>query len=451
MLVVATPASAGYNAWSYSTGPDAALNAADVVTGIDIVDMAVASNGTTGYAVATDGKVYKTTDGGKTWAATSFAGGVATQVTIAPDVTDGSFLAVVADGNEAWVSTDGALFGQMTGFTATTINDIAISPVVGTVRSVAIAADNSSVQFYSTGAGFGGGTSWTNVYTGNVTAGPVLAVAFSPNYLQDRTLVAISTGGGNTILNLYNAATNKWNADYTVYGMTGAGTTIVTGTAATAADIALPGSFMALDAGLRTVYLALNPSGLYRNTYQLSATPMYSVAVNAAGDKLVAGPVTGNGVSYVASPATALTTGVIPSTKSPGYAGNTNVSVSFFGAAVGAATNGTESAFALSTDDAKTFNDVAFVDTVIAISDYAVNADGTKMYIVTENGGVASLWRKTTSWESLQSCRNRIHYSPSRGQFRCHLLHRQRHCQYHVQQRCRPGFLAAQSCLWQYR
>ncbi len=398
MLVVATPASAGYNSWTLSTGPDG-LNPVDVAS-IDIVDMAIASNGTTGYAVA-GGGVYKTNDGGKTWTPTSFAGGNATQVTIAPDVSDGSFLAVVADGNEAWVSTDGALFSQMTGFTATTINDIAISPLVGTVRSVAIAADNSSVQFYSTGAGFGGGTSWTNIYTGNVTAGPVLAVAFSPNYLQDRTLVAVSTSGSNTILNLYNAATAKWNAEYTVYGMTGAGTNIATSNPATAADIALPGSFMALDAGLRTVYLALNPTGLYRNAYQLSADAMYSVAVNAAGDKLVAGRVAGNVVSYVASPATALTTGVVPSSKSPGYAGNTNVSVGFFGTSVGAATNGTESAFALSTDDAKTFNDVAFVDTVINITDFAVNADGTKMYIVTESGSVASLWRYTTSWERI--------------------------------------------------
>jgi len=386
LLVVSTPASAGNMAWSKDSAPV-------VVSNIDVVALATASNGTTGYAVATDNKTYKTVDGGNTWTATGFAGGVATRVSVAPDVADGSVVAVIT-ATAAFISTNGGTsFTQMSGFTGTTIRDISISPALGTSRSIAIATDNSC-WIFSSGTEFGG-SSWVNAMTNdttNVNAGVVLGVAFSPNFLQDRTLVVVTT---NTI-NYYNVATQLWNDGYAVYGMTGNGIAITTGAAV---DIALAPSFMAFDAGLRSVYVA-STTGLYRNGVQLTAVSMYSVALNAAGDTLVAGAAGSNLVYSYASPATALGTSITQSTKSPGYATNSNVSVAYFGTSIGAATVGNESAFALSSDG-KAFNDVAFIDTTATFVDFAVNADASKYYVVSYNAGtaVSSLWRKSTVWE----------------------------------------------------
>jgi hypothetical protein len=129
---------------------------------------------------------------------------------------------------------------------------------------------------------------------------------------------------------------------------------------------------------------------------------MQSVAVNAAGDKLVAGAYASNTVYRMASPAVP-TSILSASTKSPSWTTASKTTVEFFGTSVGAATVGgaaaDESAFALSADDGKSFNDVAFIDTVATATDFAVNADGSKYYLVTENAGVVSLWRKTTAWE----------------------------------------------------
>jgi len=402
LLVVATPASAGSNAWSQSTSPNEVLNK---ILSNDIIDLAVASNGTTGYAVSSDNNsIYKTLDGGLTWAKTTFAGGQAAKVVVAPDVADGSFVGVIADGNEAWVSTDGGVtFGQMSGFTGT-VSSIAISPAVGTARSIAIGT-GSNTWLFTSGGGFGSGSTWTDVMAisgAAVTVGPVLAVQFSPNFLQDRTLVVVSTTSTNTtLLNYFNTATSLWNSDYTVYGMTTAGITI-NSALATKADLELPNNFMAFDATLRSAYIALDNGGLFRNTVNLSTTAMNSVDVNAAGDKLVAGPVSGNAVFTLASPATALpTTGLIPSGKAPSYTGTNMVSVAFFGANIGAATVGAESAFALSTDAGVSFNDVAFIDTTPSVVSFAVNTDGSKFYMVTANAGITSLWRKTTAWERI--------------------------------------------------
>jgi len=406
MLVVSTPASAGYNAWSASTGPDSVLSTTDIVSGIDVTDMAVASNGLTGYAIATDSLVYKTIDGGKTWAATKYAAanGTPVAVAVAPDVADGSFV-IVATATGAFVSGDGGnLFSAMTGFSASAITDIDVSPVIGTSRGVVIAADNE-VWYFASSSSFGGGTAWQDLaatYTSNVTVGATLAAKFSPNYLQDRTLVVVtSTSSNTTVMQLFNTATSKWNADYTVYGVPNGGTVIHATAAAATADLELPGSYMALDVTLRTAYIATD-LGLYRNATQLTNIGMKSVAVNTAGDKLVAGQIAGNTIWRLASPATALGTAMIPSGvyKSPSVPATGLVSVEFFGTSVGAATvGGAESAFALSTSDGAAFNDVAFIDTVLTPSDFVVNADGSKMYMVTENAGVASLWSKTTSWE----------------------------------------------------
>jgi hypothetical protein len=64
-----------------------------------------------------------------------------------------------------------------------------------------------------------------------------------------------------------------------------------------------------------------------------------------------------------------------------------------------AATSGYESAFSISLDDGKSFNDISLIDTAIAsIDDIAVAADVGKVYMVTNDGIDTSVWRRASDW-----------------------------------------------------
>lgn len=420
MFVVSAPVSAGNAVWSVED-PN---NKPPTVAGIDVLDMAVAGNGSTAYAVASNAKVYKTTNGGATWLPSGDA--AATKVAVAPDVADGSFAAIVV-GTTVVVSVDGgATWGAMAALTGnvTAVSGISIAPAIGGARSIAVAATrdgaNASVQYFTSAAGFGGTSGWVDALndgtvggwtelgpaavTGNAKA---LAIHYSTNFLSDRTIVVVTAdAAGVAYYNLANVATKKWNSAYTVYGITTGGKVIAAGSNVTAAAIELPNSYMAFDSTLRMAYVALEGAvgGLYRASNwtfaRLSDASMHSVAVNAAGDKLVAGAANSNNVYRVATPATALADSAAGATKAPGWTTDGLTTAVFLGASVGAATVGEESAFGLSADDGKNFNDVAFIDTTANLSDLAVKADGTKTYVLTEGTtGVTSLWRKTTAWE----------------------------------------------------
>jgi len=204
MLVVSTPASAGYNAWSVSTSPDALLVTTDIVANFDVLELVAASNGTNGYAVGSDGLVYKTVDGGKAWAAVTGwvvgTNGAAKKIALAPDVADGAFVAVATD-NTVWISGNGGTaFFQQTTPAVAAINDIAISNAPSGARAVAVAGNMGGaavVAYYTISTDpFIPSTTWVNALgggtwgTANVTGTPVdaLAVEFSANYNSDHTI-----------------------------------------------------------------------------------------------------------------------------------------------------------------------------------------------------------------------------------------------------------------------
>ncbi len=405
MLVVSTPASAGYEAFSRDS--QLSLIPGMITTG-SIVDMAVTANGSTAYATTTDNNsIWKTTDGGHNWAQlTSFAGGNATKISVASDSAD--YVAVIADTNEMWVTLNGGVtWGQTSKPTFDTVAyDVAVGPVSGSGHLMAVGTDTNTWVYGPLVGDVFGSYSWTNVTTsGNVTAGATLAVQFSPGYASDYTLVTVSADGNNARLNVYNVLYGKWNADYAYYGASNGGALLSTGlsVAATNADIALPGTYSGFDA-LRTAYVSLNNFGIFRNTTAILGTtalpvPVYSIVLNAGADKLSAGLVGSNMVYSAASPSGQIVTFTASSPlKSPGGTGN--VSVDYFGAYLGAGTQGNESAFALSSSGS-TFNDVALIKTAIAITDFAVNSEASKFYMVSYNvgTGTTSIWRKTTAWE----------------------------------------------------
>ena len=122
-----------------------------------------------------------------------------------------------------------------------------------------------------------------------------------------------------------------------------------------------------------------------------------SVAWN--GGTLVAGTTASNAVYYFEDLLTiSPTIDSTPTFKRPG--GTDNVIVAWAGTNVVAGTAGAESAFSISRDDAKSFNDVSLINTAIAnLEDLWVTKDASKVYLVTDNGANTSLWRRTDIWE----------------------------------------------------
>ncbi len=211
-----------------------------------------------------------------------------------------------------------------------------------------------------------------------------------------------------------NFFTKHWNGD--ILGYTGWGTgltidTVTSGNVTQSASLALDPNFLGQVDSSRLLYVGLatgdtaTPGGVYRFTdttraVLLATTKIQSVALNAAGDKLVAGRLRHQLCLSRGQPGDSLSTGVLSNGffKSPaGQAATTNVVVTWMGTTVMAGTSGTESAFSVSTDDGKSFNDISLVDTTIALKDFAVSADGTQVYLVSTSGSYTSLWKKGTT------------------------------------------------------
>jgi hypothetical protein len=100
------------------------------------------------------------------------------------------------------------------------------------------------------------------------------------------------------------------------------------------------------------------------------------------------------------SPSVSSSTG----TKEPG--GVSDVIVGIAGDTVVAATDGTESAFAYSEDNGRTFNDLSMIDTDIgSIPDVTITPDGSKVYLITRASGGApnalSVWSLDERWERI--------------------------------------------------
>jgi len=451
MLIATAPASAGTLTWT-GDFPFPTRN------GADVVDLAVAANGTTIYAAggtadlvagapgdASKQLLAKSTNGGNSWAGAAtpalapIVGNLpaavtsVTKVAVAADVADGSVLAILAyqgatpfiyysqDGATTWIDLAFAPAGL------TAVNDLAIGAPTSTATHTigVVGADGAGAKLwlFQLGGIIGG---WVDTRTGlgwnatdfNTTATTALAVQFSPNYATDLT-VAIVTAGADTRVQLANTQNKTWNGVLYNWIMTSDnsdGRLVVPTGIAGGASLALAPSFYGFDASTRMAYVGLNTglAGLYRVADlalpaggALGTAEIYSVAVNTAGDKLVAGAMTTNDVYRVAGPATALTFGTSVSVcgayKKP--SAGTKVSVAYAGANVVAATYGgvagDQSAFSVSVDDGKSFNDVSLVDAGMAAAnvDIAVAADESKTYVATTDGTYVSLWRKTTGWQ----------------------------------------------------
>jgi hypothetical protein len=327
MFVVGTPASAAY--YNYWTAEDTPTSFNNVIGpgGNDIVDMAVAADGKTIYAVcgttdtdsATTGiqlGMFKSLDGGATWARLTTLpttiGTTITKVAVAPDSADGSVVAIIADTNEVYLSTNGGsvwtaladlnpvaeLIGNLT--SAASLNCIDISRTVGITRTLAVGGTNASglagVWYLEIGAlvsrwvdATDNGTTssltgWTISGFATSSSQAVWALKFSPtNFPGDRTMAVVtgptSSGASANLtidLQVANFVTKVWNAGIIGYTGWGTGVNIDTLTAASkavqSASLALAPTYLGQDAASRLVYVGLatddatRVGGVYRFT-----------------------------------------------------------------------------------------------------------------------------------------------------------------------------------------
>ncbi|MCL0057722.1 WD40 repeat domain-containing protein [Dehalococcoidales bacterium] len=431
--------------------------------GVDVVDFAVGHDGTTIYAVTgdtvnpKDRNIFKSTNAGVTWSQLTVTGVTKeiTSVAVAPD--DVNVVAVVADDNEVFVSTDGgATWNPLPPLDAEVrIYDIDISPVVGGVRNIAAAGHNTNVaflQYFNLGVLL---PKWTDAWgwDGKTDADLVGAVKFSPNFVADRTMVAVTAKSGEGVhFQIASFAGEAWNE---AAGFTGYAVKIK--------DLAADKKVKSLSISLAPDYLAADPAariafvGVADNTNAKGGifrlidiakkalkedVKIHSVAFD--GENLVAGRFDDNVVHRSADPlATAPTVLPTPVYKGPG--GEDRTVVAWAGANVVAGTSGANSAFAVSRNNGKTFNDISLIDTKLTTgNDVAISPDGTKVYMTTDDDTYLSLWRKTSSWERVLSIEDtgyivriapdnpdvvyvaekggrNIYYSPDGGETKWHL------------------------------
>jgi hypothetical protein len=191
--------------------------------------------------------LYRSTDGGVTWAAITSttaptALSVFTSIAIAPD--NPSIIALVSNDANAinprpqivWLTKNaGVNWAQLGALNANAwINDIAIAPIAGGQHNVTVGGN--SVARNSANLTFGSDSAYLVTYpldaisptwtaptafaALSATDDNVLAVAYSPSYLADYALLAINyempvaefVNGGRSYLHCYSYNTNLWDA-----------------------------------------------------------------------------------------------------------------------------------------------------------------------------------------------------------------------------------------------
>ena len=430
-LVAAVPASAGTMSWT-AFSPVPTTNS-QVLAEIDILDIAVSADGDTIYVASGDSTIYKSWDRGMTWSTYDTTDDV-DLVAVAPDDDDIVAYADQSD-DEVWVSTNGgSTFGTLGvpqdpgDAVVSSIMDLSISPASSGINYVAVAGEEAgpiaNVWWYDVGDA---SPVWTEINskagfttdeTGNSTAA---AVEFSPNFPSDQVMLALTgqwDGAGladNISLEIYSFNQSKANLEagfdsYPVLVTSDTGITDID-----AGSLTLDQDYLGSDDSMRLAFIGLDlagdedMNGIHRAdntaTKELKVgdtIDIKSVAFN--GSVLVAGHNDNNVVRYSLDPtASTPTIKTTHSLKRPGFATNDGTIVKWAGTDdIIAGGSGDESAFALSTNNAVSFNDISLIDTVFDdIGGVAVSTDNSRLYMTTDatTGTYGSVWSYTGHWE----------------------------------------------------
>ena len=424
LLLSAAPVAAGTCSWTSETTPS--TSGKRLQAGANVVDIAVADDGAI-YAVtgvATDNYCYKSTNGGVTWSKlTNVFPWQPDLVAVAPDDSD-----IVAVANKAtpevYISSNGGstwgtlstITGDVT--TATVLADMAISPTAGGVNYLAVAGKTATVADvwkFNIGAA---APAWEDTAdeTGFEVGTNALAVAFSPNFASDYVMVTVSVNGtaDDTHFQMWSESSDAWNytgasfASYPVEIQNSSTSIPLT----TAASITLAPDYLGSDDTMRVAFVGLTTSdaaeaGVYRlkNATDKALDDGINVhSIDYDGTNLVAGLTDDHNVRRSDDPlATTPTFSSAGTHKRPGMTTTTAVVVAWNGADVVAGTTGSGSAFSVSSDNGKSFNDISLVDTTDGtlgdMLDVAVSADGSKVYLLVNDGKSLSLWKNDAAWE----------------------------------------------------
>ncbi len=476
MTLAIAPASADTSGWVKETIPSAD---GFVITPCDIIDLAVAADGVTMYAATGTAVLYQTSNAGVSWRLRHLPDGTNTDhVAVAPDASN--IIVVLDDTNDrGFVSMNyGFTFRELAAMPVGIYNDLAISPefsngliskkievtfnkkdkqpmlsprelttaevVTISTRYVGIVGattGNNDPFFYYCNLEAVSPT-WINAVTSAAWSGwygapyseidELKAVAFSPNFVLDKTALLVSEENRSSTGARFHAArfdTRSWDAtagfmNYPV-DLVSLSSSTVSGVAS--ASISPAPDYLGTDDNQRLAFVGLavadsasmEQGGIMRlNDYSLttlkSTTAIHSIAYD--GTNLVAGATTdATGVANTEVYRSADPTATSPAVrqtrnlKRPG--GTSAVIVAWAGADVVAGTSGDESAFAISRNNGESFNDISLIDTTLAtLEDVAVSRDASKVYLVSDDGADLSLWRHAGCWERVLSLQDETDY-----------------------------------------
>jgi len=434
LMAFAAPVSAGTLSFTTETIPGEPNDI--LIPGETIADLA--ASGDTAYAVVgTANKTYKTTNLGQTWkelskfkATTSLDNVNFNLVAVAPDNPD--VVAVVTE--NATPDQRQAVEYSVNGGSSWTRMVLASGV---NARSIDISMERSDYRYIAVGGDNGTAGMAAMVYTMKLAAGEVWtqraltangfaasqskisAVKWSPNFATDQILGVVSQKGtDNATFQVMWYDSKKWNSSVTGYEDYGTGIAIVdfTGTAAlVSASITMHPEYLGTDEETRVVFVGVataNEGGVFRiiddnqdkevtGWTAASIGPVRSVAYD--GTRLFAGEYGDNKVYVDDDPLATTPKFDKPNTyKQPGGSGP--VIVALAGDTVVAGSGGNNGAFAVSTDDGYSFNDLSLINTELTnLRDVTPAMDNTKVYMSTDNGTFTSIWLKTSSWQRVLS------------------------------------------------
>jgi hypothetical protein len=428
--LVAVPASAATLRFSAQATPGTtALTGNTVVAGSDTNMVMASPDGSTVYAVDNTGpRIFRSIDGGANWIASAPLAGPVVAMVVSPGfATDNTV--IIATATAVYKSTNGgATFVQMSAALAGTLvyTSLAISPTYGTDGLLLAGVADTADGAYGDCMVFGRPLTFGWVSAGAAALGQdVTAVAFSPNFPLDFTIMALGSHEVATTGTQLNFAVNfaAWNAAFgpaTINAASEVGDATVAANAITSGQLALPEDFNASIPTLRRAYVTTITSAPYavddvfRVTGAAVASVGYAVGTGTAAysiaysgtvttGTLFGGDVASPNVWRCANPAAAIGNVWLPNAKAP--TGGTMAYVSLdaafatnsrvYSGTTGAAAD--ESAANFSDDGGSTFYQTGIIDTIIAGIVDLLNIDATTMYMVTTDGGAGpeSVWKTT--------------------------------------------------------
>ncbi len=432
-----------------------------VVTPSEVNEIAVGRRGIIYVLDSENSVVYKSVDAGATWEnitprlEDAGAGLPASKIAVAPDTA--STVAVVTDsGTGVYLSTDGGSIW----------NDTSVPGLAGMIQVISISRQYTEGNYSLRDVAIGTADWGDNTTTGQVwvlaqgkpvsswqdqsltvdpshNGGEVAALAFSPNYPRDNTLVVVAATGNDVAADYQNGTwlctgkrdsgdgTTSWDAfsGYPVEIATASSTSSGDASGVSiSASLALPSDYSGTDEDLRQLFVSYDrepvdaSDDVYRfeetTTYRLNANGGTNVDISSlayygtvTSGKLLAGevnPVAGSSTVRVRRTSNPFASSPrwLSASAPPSGPGNAKLSWSPEGDFVycgtgqspGAGVGLDESAFSMSSNGGDSWQQLSLMDTTFEISDIAPAPDSETLFVATYSAfGPAGIWRSAST------------------------------------------------------